>query len=162
VWKEMDKEKTTIRDSRAITDNFLKDLKEDLKFIPDTIRQDSELELCFRGNSGDCIVIYQHNHQLIKITRYERKTNGKDYKITLSLNHARYTKSMDDVYNQFKQYGMVNKDDCFPASGYLEVPFTKKELIDYGPKIIADMKNIVEDYFTKIETANEPKGKVMD
>lgn len=151
--KGVDEKMEEKEDCRAISAEFLEDLKGALKIIPHTVRENSDLELCFRGNSGDCIVIYRNNHQLVKITR-----NGSNsYTISLSLNHARYIKSKKEVYDEFQSLGFKNRTGCLPTNGYLMALFNSTDLAHKFIDILTKVKSLSEAYFEKTNEAQNSK-----
>lgn len=79
IYKETDE-----KDSRALKEKFFNRLNGDLKPFIDVLKDDSRLELCFRGNQepNQAVTIYYKNHQMFKI--YD---TGK---ISFNYNHARY------------------------------------------------------------------------
>lgn len=90
------------RDNRAVKDELFEVIAEGgplhdlISFIRDNNKENEgkELELCFRGNSGDGnITIYYRNHIVFRISG--TKSNPK---VEISTNQGRYTKNWHDEY----------------------------------------------------------------
>ena len=71
--------------------------------LRDLVAANDDLELCYRGNSGDKIVIYYKNHSMFDIVNLKRSQN--QYKLTVSFNHARYEedwqKKLENLYSNY-------------------------------------------------------------
>lgn len=146
---EKEKETITIRDNRAISNKFLDVLNGDLKCIPDAVRStDSNLELCFRGNDGDCIIIYYNNNKVIQLSL---EPNGK-LKILLSLAHLRYNgKTERDVINDLKKLKYIkNNRTSLPNDYNISRTFTIEDAKIILPGIISYMKSMIIEYFNNI------------
>ena len=93
--------------SRAI--NFLDEfIKEDGSFTAflDFVKNHDELELLFRGNSGDNgeVIIYYKNNIVWKLSK-----NSESAKVTINYNHLRYCVDWEDKMKQLHEYGFPIK-----------------------------------------------------
>ena len=81
-----------------------------------------ELVLCFRGNNAgsEAVCIYYNNHLVYKI--------GDNGNITVSFNHARYSKEYKDLWRKIIEYGFIPTDKRNPE----EVPKINLKQNDSG------------------------------
>ena len=161
------------KDCRAVTEELMKELKpgggleEFVNFVRKTERENLgyKLMLCFRGNSSPSnVVIYYHNHMVWKLN----KGRGGRLNVTISFNHARYTKDWQEKlkilyekYNFRKTYKRVqlNLEELVKAfqdgiNGYLTVTSKKfdKEFVEGTFEIL---KSIIDDFFEPKESKRE-------
>lgn len=117
------------------------------KIIEKAKTQGNHLELCFRGNSGNVVIIYYNNHILFKI--YKTKD---DFILELSFNHARYTKGWKIEQSKleklgFRKYSNKNKIMKFQTNGLYEDEFITK--------VYDVMMLIMKDYFCALKQIDE-------
>lgn len=126
--------------------------------LRDLVAANDDLELCYRGNSGDKIVIYYKNHSMFDIVNLKRSQN--QYKLTVSFNHARYEedwqKKLENLYSNYnfrksRKGNFGDKDD----KGHLLCYFNSCEKIKFD-ELYKIIRPIMDNYF-------EPtKNKVID
>ena len=132
--------------------------------LRDLVAENKDLQLCYRGNSGDVIIVYYNNHIMFKVKKYTRKDKNKQFLLTISFNHARYKKDWQEILydlqknHHFEKRGnkkIADEDD----DGYLICRFNNsddikwKELYELLKSLINnffdDTNVIVTDYFKK-------------
>ena len=121
--------------------------------LRDLVAANDDLELCYRGNSGDKIVIYYKNHSMFDIVNLKRSQN--QYKLTVSFNHARYEedwqKKLENLYSNynFRKSSKGNFGDK-GDNGHLLCYFNSCEKIKFDElyKIIGP---IMDNYFTPVK-----------
>lgn len=161
------------KDCRAVEEDLMKELKpggrleEFVNFVRKTEKEDLgyELILCFRGNSSPSnVVIYYHNHMVWKLN----KGRGNKLNVTISFNHARYTKDWQEKlkilyekYNFRKKYKrpQLNLEELIKAfqdgnNGYLTVTSEKFDQ-DFVEGTFEILKSIIDDFFEPEESKRE-------
>ena len=111
--------------------------------------KDNLIELCYRGNSGDKIVIYYKNHSMFDIVNLKRSQN--QYKLTVSFNHARYEedwqKKLENLYSNynFRKSSKGNFGDK-NDNGHLLCYFNSCEEIKLN-ELYWIIRDIMDSYF---------------
>lgn len=154
-------------DCRAVTDDLMNKLKDGgfkafVEFVRKTERENLgfKLILCFRGNSSPGnVVIYYNNHMVWKLNISQEKK----LKVTISFNHARYTKEWEVKLKElYEKYDFsINKRGIEKLSledlilelkngsdGYLTVTRDSfdKNFVEGSFDIL---KSIIDDFFDK-------------
>ena len=75
------KEKNDARFTKEINDE-LQD-GGSLQGLRDLVAANEDLQLCYRGNSGDEIVVYYNNHMMFKVKKNSEKNKKDNFFITL-------------------------------------------------------------------------------
>lgn len=163
-------------DCRAVSNELMYELekggfKEFVEFVRKTEKENLgyRLVLCFRGNSSPSnVVIYYHNHMVWKLN----KSQGKKLKVTISFNHARYTKDWESKLNElYEKYnfslnkkgkGKLKLKDIVSeikngSNGYLTVTSDSfdKNFVEGSFYIL---KTIIDDFFGKEHEYDYFKG----
>jgi hypothetical protein len=116
------------------------------------VKENSLLELCFRGNSGDVAIVYYNNHILFTI-----KPHGKGFNIGISFNHARYTEKWQVEEKKLMDLGFKKCGN----TGRMQFTLSSSQgnVVDQAYDI---MLPILKDYFyadKKIDFFRESKGE---
>lgn len=132
-------------DCRAVSNNLMNELvnggfSEFVNLVRESekLSLEDRLILCFRGNSNpQNVVIYYKNHMVWKLSISRQKLLS----VTISFNHARYSKDWKEKLNILKNIYNFNG-----SSGYLKATsnyFNK----DFVNGTFCILKNIIEDFF---------------
>ena len=160
-----------MKDCRAVSDELMKELKNGgfKEFVEFVKRKEKELVFCFRGNSNPKhVAIYLKNHYVWKLSIAQ----NKELRVTISFNHARFTKKWKKILKELYDYGFnISCDDKTPENqkeinnklsleeleeffekehksqdGYLTV--TRKSFDkDFVKKTYKLLKKIIKDHF---------------
>ena len=154
-------------DSRALLkDNFekLRSPEGKLHAFVELVKNHPELELCFRGNSDERIIIYYNNHKIFDV-KYTGLT-------TISFNHARYCKNWKGFLLALKTYGFEVKNDFeeYKKSEY-DINYINSKKYKGDKQINSDeiekiyttiLKPIFDCYFKKIASYKNERKKPLD
>lgn len=157
-------------DSRALLkDNFekLRSPEGKLHAFVELVKNHPELELCFRGNSDERIIIYYNNHKIFEV-KYTGLT-------TISFNHARYCKNWKYFLSALKTKGFKVKNendfDEYKKNGEYDINYIKKEYKgdeqvnkeEIENLYTTILKPIFDCYFKKIDDyKNDSKNQPRD
>lgn len=87
-----------MRDNRAVTETLFNVIAEGgpMHDLVKLVKGEPELEMCFRGNSGDgFIIVYYNNHVVFRVSG---RVNAP--KVEISANQGRYTKDWQEKYGK--------------------------------------------------------------
>lgn len=139
---------------RAISEEFLLDFcnNGDLSYVIDYIKEHKELNLCFRGNSGNRhgqIMIYKNNHLVSRISKYIPKNKPK-FKMEFNFNHARYCKDWEKYLVELNKLGWCSKsfDQSMQEFDIGYIHYAIDDVDNYKIKRSLDIFcEIIEDFF---------------
>ena len=145
------KDKKDKKDGRFIS--FNADLEPGglLQGLRDLVAENKDLQLCYRGNSGDEIVVYYNNHMMFKVKKYSEKYKNKQFLLTISFNHARYEKGwqemLDDLQkNHHFEKGGKKKIADKGDRGYLDCRFNNSNDIKWKA-LYGLLKRLIDSFF---------------
>ena len=131
-----------------------------LQGLRDFVAKNKDLQLCYRGNSGDEIVVYFNNHIMFKVKKYKNKYKNKQFLLTISFNHARYEKDwqviLDDLQkNHHFEKGGKKKIADEGDPGYIACRFNNSDDIKWKD-LYRLLKRLMDNYFnaTDIEVTD--------
>ena len=122
-----------------------------LQGLRDLVAANEDLQLCYRGNSGDEIVVYYNNHIMFKVKKYSKKYKNKQFLLTISFNHARYEKDwqaiLDDLQkNHHFEKGGKKKVADEGDDGYLTCRFNNSDDIKWQV-LYCLLKRLIDSFF---------------
>ena len=131
-----------------------------LQGLRDLVAENKDLQLCYRGNSGDVIVVYYNNHIMFKVKKYTQKYKNKQFLLTISFNHARYEKDWQEILydlqknHHFEKRGnkkIADEDD----DGYLICRFNNSDDIKWK-ELYELLKSLMNNFFddTNVEVTD--------
>lgn len=131
-----------------------------LQGLRDLLDANEDLQLCYRGNSGDEIVVYYNNHIMFKVKKYKNKYKNKQFLLTISFNHARYEKDWQEILDDLQknhhfEKGGKKKIADEGDGGYLSCGFNNSDDIKWED-LYGLLKRLMDSFFAP---ANE---KVID
>lgn len=131
-------------DSRALLESELSAFLGDNPRIPlnpfvQLVKDYSELELCFRGNSESSprVSIYSNNHVIFSVF-----TTGK---IVISFNHARYCKNWEKYFKTLtKEYGFNGSINKTNKKGDIDIGEMTRSLKNNKPLTYPQVRSLYE------------------
>lgn len=122
---------------------FLKKQQEEQKQL--ALAEQTPLELCYRGNSGDIAIIYYCNRVFWKIEKQKR-----NYILTISFGHFAYEENWQELLDDLKQHYKFTGGNQTKAAkgegGYLKRSFQLTENISWE-ELYDLLKKVYANYF---------------
>lgn len=103
------------------------------------VKNNPELELCFRGNSSNTprVCIYENNNIVFSV-----QTSGR---IQVSFNHARYCKDWKKYFEKLKKYGFTGSEMKTNEKGQIDIGYLYRSLDKNKPLTYKEVETLYKD-----------------